>query len=198
MLLLRSCSHQETSSSYLEFKWRYSCPAAPCVVFKKNPWSPHLDCWGRRWVILDPNISLLQCWEAEAAAQENVTSGEGHDKEKRSIFLEKTPKVTHSAQASICCWEWSWEYQNKNLSGPCSNFWYHSLTKNKPKALSGRVTLAKYFLSPTKTTEISRNFCLWPKWNKTSTYYYPTFSVLLQSFFLYHVVSLPGQVAVII
>lgn len=172
----------------------HSCLAAPCVVFHKNHWSLHLGYWGRRWAILDPSISLLKCCEAEAAAQGSVASGEDHNKGKRSIFSEKTPKVTHSAQASICCWEWSWEYQNKNLSGPCSNFWCHSLTKNKP----GRVTLAKYFLSPTKATEISRNFCLWPKWNMTSTYYYPTFSVLLQSFFLNHMISLPGQVAVII
>lgn len=160
----------------MEFKWRYPCLAAPCATFIKNHWSLHLDYWGRRWGILDLNISLLKCCEAEAAAHDSVSPGEGHNKEKKSIFLEKTPKVTHSAQTSIWYWEWSWEYQKNNLSGPCGNFWQHSLTKNKPGALSGRVTLAKYFLSPTKTTEISRNSCLWPKWNKTSTHYYPTFS----------------------
>lgn len=145
-----------------------------------NPWCQYLPAgmlWG--W-----SCSSGQChfW------------GRPEQRKKRNIFLGKTPKVTHSAQAS--CWEWIWEYQSKNLSGPCSNFWHHSLTKNNPKALSGRATLAKFFLSPTETTEISRNSSLWPKWNKTSTY--PTFSVLLRSFFLCHVVSLPGQVAVII
>lgn len=58
------------------------------------------------------------------------------------------------------------------------------MAKNKPEALSARVTAEKYLSGLTKTTEISRIFCVWPKVNTTSTYGTHT-SKIIQHFLSY-------------